>query len=50
MENKVLCDLMSLVYSNIFQFDCETSISASVSHAQICSWNQPVLSNEGKVS
>ena len=34
MKNKVLCDLISLVYTNLFQFDCETSISASVSHTR----------------
>jgi len=27
---------------NLFQFDCEIHV--------ICSWNQPVLSNKGKVS
>jgi len=26
------------------------AIFANVNHARICSWNQPVLSNEGKVS
>ena len=30
------------------QLDREINNSAFVNHAQICSWNQPVLSNEGK--
>ena len=37
--------------SNLFLFDCETSnCYAYVNHARIRSWNQPVLSNENKVS
>jgi len=37
---------VSLVYTNLFKFDFETSIFfAYVNHARICSWNQPVLSN-----
>ena len=42
---------VSLVYTNLFKFDCETSnFFAYVNHARICSWNQPVPSNESKVS
>ena len=40
-----------IVYTNLFKFDCETSnFYAYVNHARILSWNQPVLSNESKVS
>jgi len=28
--------------------NCETNHSANSNQAQICSWSQPVLSNEGK--
>ena len=43
--------LSLLVYTNLFQFDCETSnCFAYVNHARIRSWNQPVLSNQSKVS
>ena len=38
------------VYTNLFKLDCEMSIFAYVNHAWIHSWNQPVLTNENKVS
>ena len=40
-----------LVYTNSVKFDCETIMFyAYVNHARVRSGNQPVLSNEGKVS
>ena len=39
-----------LVNTNFFVNDCETSHSANENNTQICSCNQPVLSNAGKVS
>ena len=41
--------MINLVYTgtNLVQFECETNNYDN--HAQFSSWNQPVLSNEGKV-
>ena len=39
-----------LVYTNLFQFDCEASNVCLCKSRSILSLNQPVLSNEGKVS
>ena len=41
---------MYLVYTHLFKFDCVISNITFENHAPIHSWNQPVLSNEGKVS
>ena len=39
-----------LVYTNLFQFDCEASNVCLCNHVRFRSLNQPVLSNEGKGS
>jgi len=39
--------LFILIY---FSLIVKQALFAYVNHAQICSWNQPVLSNEGKIS
>jgi len=41
-----------LVYTNLFfvQFWNITNLLIQINFMQICSWNQPVLRNEGKVS
>ena len=38
----------SLVYTNLFSFDCKTSYSVYVDHTLSSSSNQPVLSYVGK--
>jgi len=35
-----------LGFNNLFYFDFERNSSAYLNHAQICSWNQPVLSDQ----
>ena len=50
-KNSKLClDEHVLVSTHLSKFDCKTSIFAYVNHARFRSWNQPVQSNEGKVS
>ena len=39
-----------LVYATLFWFDSERSMFAYAKHSRIHSWNQQVLSNEGKVA
>ena len=39
-----------LVYTNLFRSIVKQALFAFVNHARIRSWNQLVLSNEGKVS
>ena len=46
---KYLLNKLPLVYNNLLQCDCEARNFPYVNHTVICSWNQPVLSNEGKV-
>ena len=42
--------VLLLFYTHIFQFACERSKFAQVTHACVRSWNQPVLSNSSKES
>ena len=39
---------LDFVYTNLGKYHCETSSSAYLYNARICSWNQPVLCNESK--
>ena len=55
MTNKINGNMhykfLILVYNtNLFQFDCVESFQVIQKHSRIRSWNQPVLSNQCKVS
>jgi len=39
----------SLFYTYLFKFECDIATLLDKNHAFICSWNQPVLSNESLI-